>query len=197
MIKRIDHVSIAVRDLDSAREFFTDRLGGTEVYCRTEDAEGFRWTSIVLGSSCGIELVDPVGDDSFLERFLDQRGDSVHHVTIQVDNAEAARQTLEARGVPTFGYNDDDANWKHFYVHPKNAFGVLLQFAEFEPKAWGQPEPELPVTEAGPLEVGRVDDDGAPTVELSDGTSRLRVAVSGIPDLIRRLEMIGDSESTA
>jgi methylmalonyl-CoA/ethylmalonyl-CoA epimerase len=192
MIKRIDHVSIAVRDLDSARKFFTDRLGGTEVYCRSEEAEGFRWTSIVLGSSCGIELVDPVGEDSFLDRFLDQRGDSVHHVTIQVDNAETARDTLEARGVPTFGYNDDDANWKHFYVHPKNAFGVLLQFAEFEPKNWGQPEPELELTGTGPLEARRIDGDDGTTVELSDGISRLRLAASDIPDLIRRLEQIVD-----
>jgi len=198
MIKRIDHVSIAVRDLDSAREFFIDRLGGTEVYCSIEESEGFRWTSIVLGSSCGLELVDPVGDDSFLERFLDQRGDAVHHVTIQVDNAETARETLEARGVPTFGYNDDDANWKHFYVHPKNAFGVLLQFAEFEPKAWGQPEPEpeLPVTEAGPVKARLVDGDGGTAVELSDGTTRLRVAVSDIPDLIRRLERIESSQAS-
>jgi methylmalonyl-CoA/ethylmalonyl-CoA epimerase len=192
MIKRIDHVSIAVRDLDSARKFFTDRLGGTEVYCRSEEAEGFRWTSIVLGSSCGIELVDPVGEDSFLDRFLDQRGDSVHHVTIQVDNAETARDTLEARGVPTFGYNDDDANWKHFYVHPKNAFGVLLQFAEFEPKNWGQPEPELELTGTGPLEARRIDGDDGTTVELSDGISRLRLAASDIPDLIRRLEQMVD-----
>jgi methylmalonyl-CoA/ethylmalonyl-CoA epimerase len=194
MIKRIDHVSIAVRDLDSARDFFIDRLGGTEVYSRIEEAEGFRWTAIVLGSSCGLELVDPVGEDSFLERFLDQRGDSVHHVTIQVDDAETARQTLEARGVPTFGYNDDDANWKHFYVHPKNAFGVLLQFAEFEPKNWGQPEPE--VSGAGAVEVRWVNGVDAPEVEFSDGTARLRMAASEIPDLVRRLGDMVDFESS-
>ncbi len=199
MIKRIDHVSIAVRDLESAKSFFIDRLGGTEVYSSIEESEGFRWTAIALGSSCTLELVDPVGDSSFLNRFLDRRGDAVHHITIQVDNAESARDTLEARGVPTFGYNDVDPNWKHFYVHPKHAFGVLLQFAEFEPKAWGQPQPDSAPTPSKPrsIEARRVEG-GGPEVELSDGSSNLRIAVSDIPELVRSLERLAgySTEST-
>jgi methylmalonyl-CoA/ethylmalonyl-CoA epimerase len=194
MIKRIDHVSIAVRDLDRAKSFFIDRLGGTEVYSSVEEPEGFRWTSIVLGSSCMLELVDPVGDDSFLHRFLDSRGDGVHHLTIQVDHVEATRETLEARGVPTFGYNDSDPDWKYFYVHPRHAFGVLLQFAEFEPKVWLRPDTGygLAAIEASPVEARRVDDGGTPEVELTDGARSLRMAVADIPALVEKLEELGD-----
>jgi len=193
MIKRIDHVSIAVRDLDHARDFFLGRLGGTEVFSKIEEADGFRWTSIVLGSSCMLELVDPVGDDSFLHRFLDQRGDAVHHITIQVDDVGSARKTLEERGVPTFGYNVTDPNWKYFYVHPKNAFGVLLQFSEFEPKAWVPPDSKygLAATETNPVEVRQIDEDGTPAIELSDGTRSLRVAAADVPGLIQQLNRCG------
>jgi len=192
MIKRIDHVSIAVRDLDSAKRFFVDTLGGTEVYAETMADQGFRWTAIVLGTSCTLELVDPVGEDSFLHRFLASRGDAVHHITIQVESAASARHTLEGRGIPTFGFNDSDPGWKYFYVHPKNAFGVLLQFAEFEPKGWVPPDSRygLAATQTGPVEVRRVDDGDVEAVELSDGIRCLRVAEADLPKLIESLRSL-------
>jgi methylmalonyl-CoA/ethylmalonyl-CoA epimerase len=192
MIKRIDHVSIAVRDLDRAKRFFLDTLGGTEVFAETVEAEGFRWTAIVLGTSCTLELVDPVGDDSFLHRFLDSRGDAVHHITIQVNDARSAMDTLESRSVPTFGYSDSDSNWKYFYVHPKHAFGVLLQFSEFEPKAWVPKDSNygLAATETNPVEVRRIEEDGTPAIELSDGTRSLRVAAEDVRELIEQLEQL-------
>ncbi len=195
MIRRIDHVSIAVRDLESARRFFCDVLGGHQLYSATEAGEGFRWTAIALGSSCALELIDPVGEDSFLHRFLDRRGDAAHHIAFQVDDLEAARATLEARGVPTFGYNDADPAWKYLYVHPKHAFGVLLQFAELDPSAWLPPTDSgygLAAIEPAPVEVRRVDGDGAPAVELSDGTRSLRIGMGDVPGLIAALQRLND-----
>ena len=198
MIRRIDHVSIAVRDLETAKRFFCGILGGRELYTATEAGEGFRWTAIGLGSSCALEIIDPAGEDSFLHRFLDRRGDGAHHITFQVNHLEGARTTLEARGVPTFGYNDADPNWTYFYVHPRHAFGVLLQFAEFEPELWVPPPDSgygLAATEPGPVEVRRVQEHGTEAaVDISDGTRTLRVATGDLPELIaalRRLEAPG------
>jgi D-lactate dehydrogenase (cytochrome) len=155
MIRRIDHVSIAVRDLENAKRFFCGVLGGRELYTATEAGEGFRWTAIGLGSSCALELIDPVGENSFLHRFLDRRGNGAHHVTFQVNDLDDARATLEARGVPTFGYNDADPNWKYFYVHPRDAFGVLLQFAELDPGAWTEAlAPAITATPQGTVASG-------------------------------------------
>ena len=192
MIRRIDHVSIAVRDLESAKRFFCDTLGGREVYSATEAADGFRWTAIALGSSCALELIDPVGEDSFLHRFLDRRGDAAHHITMQVHDLAAARAAIESRGVPIFGYNDADPAWTYFYVHPKHAFGVLLQFAEFDPAAWAQalPDPAPESSRTGPIQAGWVDRGQGPAVELSDGAARLHVAPGDLPELIAALRRL-------
>ena len=65
MIKRVDHVSIAVRDLGRAKAFFIDGLGGKELFSGPAEGQGFRWTLIELGTSCLIELIDPMGEEGF------------------------------------------------------------------------------------------------------------------------------------
>lgn len=144
MIERIDHVSLAVRDRAAALRFFVEVLGGREVWSEPAAPAGFHWTLIELGDSCLLELIDPLGDRSFLERFFERRGDGAHHVTFQVDDLEVMARRLEARGVPFFGQGEPYPGWKELFVHPKHAHGVLLQFAEFDPLQWVQEGAEPP-----------------------------------------------------
>jgi len=139
MIRRIDHVSIAVRDLEKARVFFVEGLGGKELFCAPVPEQKFRWTTIELGHSCFIELIDPLEKDGFVHRFLEGRGEGPHHITLQVDNLQETHRILQERGIPTFGYGEPFPGWKELYIHPKDAFGTLLQFAEFNPLDWVQP----------------------------------------------------------
>ena len=139
MIRRIDHVSIAVRDLEKARAFFLEGLGGRELFCAPVPEQKFRWTTIELGTSCFIELIDPLEKDGFVHRFLEGRGEGPHHITFQVDNLQETRRVLQDRGIPTFGYGEPFPGWMELYIHPKDAFGNLLQFAEFHPLDWIQP----------------------------------------------------------
>jgi methylmalonyl-CoA epimerase len=202
MIRRIDHIAIAVHDLDRAREFFLDQLGGKELISVPVPEEAYRWTSIELGESCMLELVDPLGDDGFLHRFLESRGEGMHHITIHVDDLAASQRELEAKGVPTFGYNDSEPNWKVFYVHPKDAFGALLQFAEFEPLS--SPDVDyIPVPYLGfvppevrPVEVQPIETEAGPAVQLTDGVAKLAIAADRIPDLVRRLEDVARGGSS-
>ena len=143
-IKRIDHVSLAVRDRAKALEFFTKALGARQVWSEGWPSQGFHWTLLELGDSCLLELIDPLGEASFLERFLEKRGDGAHHITLHVDDLGKTKRALDERGVPTFGYSEPYPGWKELYIHPKHAFGVLLQFAEFDPLHWVKPGDTVP-----------------------------------------------------
>ncbi len=136
MIRRIDHISIGVWNLDKARKFFIDGLGGRELFCAPVPEQKYRWTTIELGTSCFIELIDPLEKEGFLYRFLEKRGEGPHHITVQVDDINQTYRTLEEKGIPTFGLGEPFPGWKEMYIHPKNAFGTLIQFAEFNPLDW-------------------------------------------------------------
>ena len=100
--------------------------------------QGFRWTTFELGTSCLIEVIDPLEGDGFLQRFLEKRGEGPHHVTIQVDDIARVMAVLEEKGIEMFGYSEALSGWKEVFVHPKQAFGTLIQFAEFNPLDWGE-----------------------------------------------------------
>jgi methylmalonyl-CoA/ethylmalonyl-CoA epimerase len=201
MIRRIDHVSVAVRDLARARSFFVDALGGRVLYTGPMPEEKYRWTTIELGTSCLLELIDPLGEGGFVDEFLKKRGEGLHHVTIQVNNLEETCRTLQSRGVPTFGMRQPVPGWKEAYIHPKHAFGVLIQFAEFNPLDWIEPgyipaayrefaSPEKAGAEREPLTVQKVGTDDHPQVEIRKGEKALQIPEKDLAVLIRSLERL-------
>jgi methylmalonyl-CoA/ethylmalonyl-CoA epimerase len=199
MIRRIDHVSIAVRSLAKAKAFFIDVLGGKDLYEAPVPSEKFRWTTIELGTSCFIELIDPLEKDSFVQRFLDKRGEGPHHITLQVKDIQEVHRRLEEKGIPTFGLAEPFPGWKEMYVHPKHAFGTLIQFAEFHPLDWINPgyiPPSYaefaPAEEVGDkegrIEVRRTQGEKGPEVEIRQGKQKIRVPLARLEDLIRTLK---------
>ncbi|MCX5834825.1 MAG: VOC family protein [Deltaproteobacteria bacterium] len=205
MIRRIDHVSVAVRDLVRARSFFVDALGGRVLYTGPMPEERYRWTTIELGTSCLLELIDPLGEGGFVDEFLKKRGEGLHHITIQVDNLEETCQTLQSLGVPTFGMRQPVPGWREAYIHPKHAFGVLIQFAEFNPLDWIEPgyipaayreftPTEKAGLEHGSLTVQKVETDGGPQVEIRRGEETLQIPEKDLAVLIRSLERLQSSQ---
>jgi methylmalonyl-CoA/ethylmalonyl-CoA epimerase len=199
MIRRIDHLSIAVRDLEKARNFFLNVLGGKELFSAPVPQQQFRWTTIELGTSCFIELIDPLERDGFVQRFLETRGEGPHHITIQVDDIQETRRKLEEEGIPTFGYAEPFPGWKELYIHPKNAFGTLIQFAEFDPLDWINPgyiprsywefAPAQRIeSDAGQVEVRRVETERGPEVEIRRGEGMIRIPQAQVEDLIQVLK---------
>jgi methylmalonyl-CoA/ethylmalonyl-CoA epimerase len=199
MIRRIDHLSIAVRDLEKARNFFLNILGGRELFSAPVPQQKFRWTTIELGTSCFIELIDPLERDGFVHRFLETRGEGPHHITVQVDDIKETRRILEDEGIPTFGYAEPFPGWKELYIHPKNAFGTLIQFAEFYPLDWISPGyiPQsywefAPAQEIesnrGQVEVRRVETEKGPAVEIRRGEGMVRIPQAQVEDLIQVLK---------
>ena len=199
MIRRIDHVSIAVRDLQKAKTFFLDGLGGQELFSMPMNDQKYRWTTIELGTSCLLELIDPLEKDGFLQRFLETRGEGPHHITVQVNNIQETRRTLEERGIPTFGYSEALPGWKELFIHPRDAFGTLIQFAEFNPLDWIKPgyippsyrefaPPQENGSEKGSVEVQSVETEEGRRVEIRQGDAVICVPQAQLEDLIQALK---------
>lgn len=199
MIRRIDHVSIAVRDQARAKSFFIDVLGGKNLFEAPVPSQKYRWTTIELGTSCFIELIDPLEKDGFVQKFLDHRGEGPHHITIQVNDLQKVHRKLEDKGIPTFGLAEPFPGWKEMYIHPKHAFGTLIQFAEFKPLDWVNPgyippsyaefaPAEKVGAEEGRIEVQRVQGEKGPGVEIRQGGQKIRVPLSQMENLLEALK---------
>ena len=199
MIRRIDHVSIAVRDQAKAKAFFIDVLGGKNLFEAPVPSQKYRWTTIELGTSCFIELIGPLEKDGFVQKFLDHRGEGPHHITIQVNDLQKVHRKLEENGIPTFGLGEPFPGWKEMYIHPKHAFGTLIQFAEFKPLDWINPgyiPPSYaefaPAEEVGAkegrIEVQKVQGEKDPGVEIRQGGQKIRVPLSQVENLLDTLK---------
>lgn len=141
-IVAVDHLCHAYRDRDELARWYERVLGMREVW-RTPDGEHEDLADCVLevpGGQLAWEIIQPVGDESFIRRFLDTRGPAPHHVTFQVADWDAAAAACEHHGIPTFDENHgetDGAHWRDAFIHPKHTGGMLVQlFWEERPGVW-------------------------------------------------------------
>ena len=141
-IVALDHVCQAFLDRDELARWYADLTGFVEVW-RTPDDEHPDMADLVMnipGSSICWEVIMPRGEDSFIEKFFTKNGAAAHHVTFEVADWEQAMQACEHHEVPTFDDEEgatDGAAWKHTFIHPKHAGGVLVQlFWEERPGVW-------------------------------------------------------------
>ena len=77
-----------------------------------------------------MEILEPAGRDGFLARFLETRGAGIHHVTFRVPSLADACARARARGYDIVGRDESDPEWKEAFLHPKQALGIVVQFAE-------------------------------------------------------------------
>jgi methylmalonyl-CoA/ethylmalonyl-CoA epimerase len=136
MLGRIDHVGIAVRDLDQAIRVYEQRLGLRAVGRERLEAEGIEVAMIPIGES-RIELITPLSSASTVEKFLQDRGEAVHHVAYATDDVGASLRQAGAAGAQLL---DEVARpgahaTRIAFVHPKSLCGVLTEFVEAD----GQP----------------------------------------------------------
>ena len=131
MLKRLDHVSIGVLDMEKASNLFCDILGGEPLPDKGESpSEGFDWVTFRLGGK-KVELVTPhVEGEGGVGKYLAKYGEGFHHLSCAVDNLNEAREYFEQKGVRVLGFSTDSESFKHFYLHPKDTFGVLIQVFE-------------------------------------------------------------------
>lgn len=138
----LDHVAIGVDALAPCALLLEDVLGAEP------DSGGpspnFTYAQWRFSGDARLELLEPRGEPGFLHRFLDQRGPGIHHVTFKVPNLEQAAAWARVRGYEVVGYDDRFPSWKECFLHPKQAQGIVVQFAESHPEL--EPPSEWPVT---------------------------------------------------
>ena len=129
-VLKIDHLGIAVRDLEMALAPY--RLLGLEVHeFETVEDQGVRTAVLPLGES-RIELLEPTRPDSPVARFLEKRGEGIHHVAVGVNDVQAALAHLESRGIELIDRapRPGAGGAMIAFLHPRAMRGVLLELCE-------------------------------------------------------------------
>ena len=140
-ITAINHLSHAHRDRTALAFWYERVLGMQGIYA--SDASGGPFSTAVLETPTGQmrwEVLQPAGPGSFVQRFLDERGPTMHHVTFEVGDWRQAVDACADHDVPIFGQRDgvtDGARWREAFIHPRHSGGLLIQFFwEERPGVW-------------------------------------------------------------
>ncbi|MFW9876714.1 MAG: hypothetical protein ACFFG0_26770, partial [Candidatus Thorarchaeota archaeon] len=120
-------------------EFFTKIFGAVSQYNGTDNNLNYYWEIFALGDLTRFEIIKPTGKGSFLKNFLKDKEGGIHHLVLQTPNIEMTKEILEKNNIRYFGYQSYSDRWKELFIHPKDAFGVLLQIAEFKASDWLSP----------------------------------------------------------
>ena len=130
IVDHYDHVSIAVRDF-SSMEPLMRLIGAAEIDGGHERRADFHWIQYLMPGNAVLELIrtDSTSPDHFINRFIADRGEGLHHITFKVPDIADARQACLAAGFRVVGYDDTDPAWRELFLHPDSTHGVLVQFA--------------------------------------------------------------------
>lgn len=128
----IDHVGLAVPDLDVAIAFHTDVLGGRLSHRETNLDQGVEEAMISYGSGAQVQLLAPAGPDSTISKFLDRHGPGLQQLAYRVADVDAASRQLRSRGLRLLfdEARRGTAGSRVNFVHPKDAGGVLVELVE-------------------------------------------------------------------
>ncbi|GAC1432728.1 MAG: methylmalonyl-CoA epimerase [Ktedonobacteraceae bacterium] len=133
MPKRIDHVAIIVRNIEQALVFYRDTLGIEPSEIKEVPTEQVRIAFLPMGGPGGseIELIEPTTSDSSLSKFLDKRGEGMHHICLEVENIDAALQEMQDKGASVLDKQPRiAAEGRAIFLHPKGTNGVLLELLQ-------------------------------------------------------------------
>ncbi|NIM44344.1 MAG: methylmalonyl-CoA epimerase [Nitrososphaeria archaeon] len=130
-MKEIDHIGVAVRDVDEALTFFEETLGLKLEETREVAIEKVKIAFLSTGNT-KIELLEPTSEESAIASFLEKRGEGIHHIAVVVDDINKALDDMRRAGVKIIyeepRVRDDGA--KISFLHPKDTHKVFIEFIE-------------------------------------------------------------------
>lgn len=131
MFEAIDHIGIAVSDLDQAVAFYRDNLDMAETYRETVSDLGVEAVLLEVGDS-HVELLCPLSDDNGVARFLEKRGEGLHHVAYRTADIDEALEKARATGLRLIDEQPRTGIRKSrvAFLHPEATGGVLTEFVE-------------------------------------------------------------------
>jgi lactoylglutathione lyase/methylmalonyl-CoA/ethylmalonyl-CoA epimerase len=128
---RISHIGIAVKDADTALKMYREVLGLEPSSIETVESQQVKTVHIPIGDS-SIELLESTSPDGVVAKFIEKRGEGIHHIAIEVDDIEAALAKMKAEGfqlideTPRMGAG----NMQIAFIHPRSTNGVLLELCQ-------------------------------------------------------------------
>ena len=127
---RIDHLGIAVRSLDAALRFYEQQLGLAVSLRETVEQEKVKVAMLPAGEP-RIELLEATGPDSVIAKFIDKRGEGLHHIAIKVPDLAASVERLKSHGARLMNDPRPGAGGHlYVFVHPSSTGGVLLELIQ-------------------------------------------------------------------
>ncbi|HET9092854.1 MAG TPA: methylmalonyl-CoA epimerase [Acidimicrobiales bacterium] len=130
-LTEIDHVAIAVRDLEAAIEWYRSTLGAVVAHRERIESDGVEEALLKVADSY-VQLLTPTRDDSPVASYLEKKGEGIHHVGFRVSSCAAALESMRAAGARTIDAapRPGSRGTTVAFVHPKSAFGTLIELVE-------------------------------------------------------------------
>lgn len=131
MLTEIDHIAIAVNDLGAAVDYYRETFGAVVEHREVVDSDGVEEVLLAVAESY-IQLLTPTRDDSPVAKYLEKKGEGLHHIGYRVDDCAAALQSVKDQG----GRVIDEAprpgsrGTTVAFIHPKTAFGTLIELVQ-------------------------------------------------------------------
>ena len=124
---KIDHIAIAVNNVEESAKVYQQALGVDSVEFETVESEGVKIAIIELENG-RIELMQPTNDSSPIKKFLDKKGQGLHHMALDTDDIEGEVERMEGCGIQFLGkIRSGSAGTKVTFIHPKSLNGVLAE----------------------------------------------------------------------
>ena len=133
-VNYIDHVGVAVKNIDTALAFFKKVFDVPDAHIRLMEDQGVRACLIEVGQT-RLELLEPTGPESGVGRFIERRGEGLHHLAFNVTDISGKLQTLQTLGVDLIDQTPREGlSGTIAFVHPRSVFGILTELVESDPK---------------------------------------------------------------
>jgi|TARA_B100001971_G_scaffold174830_1_gene168296 methylmalonyl-CoA epimerase len=132
-VNYIDHVGVAVNDIEAALAFFKKVFDVPDAKIELMEDQGVRATLIEVGQT-RLELLEPTGPESGVGRFIERRGEGLHHLAFNVTDISGKLKTLQALGVDLIDQTPREGlSGTIAFVHPRSIFGILTELVESVP----------------------------------------------------------------
>jgi methylmalonyl-CoA epimerase len=130
MIKGVHHIGIAVNNLKDSAALF-EKLLGVKAQIHGAPCQKVTEAVFILGNGVEINLVEPTGPDSAVAKFLEKRGEGLHHIAIEVDDINAELKATEAKGIQLIDKEGREGVAGQIgFLHPKSLNGVLIELVQ-------------------------------------------------------------------
>jgi methylmalonyl-CoA/ethylmalonyl-CoA epimerase len=144
-----DHTAIAVRSIAAALPLYRDLLGGRPNGFERQSGKGFAWLTLRYPNGAQVELLEPLGEDGFLQKFLERHGEGPHHMTFIVGDVRRAVERARGAGLRVVDEDYREPRWQEAFISPRSGFGTIIQLAQTT-LSEGERERHWSVAEMGP-----------------------------------------------